>query len=616
MGRGLWVLLACLPWRAFASGPLAFAFPKYQTVSPGSHLAIAGDFNGDGIADILAFSNDSVTLLLGSVDGSYTPRPLSIHLPGQPAAPLFVADVNRDGKLDVFCATLSSGNLDGVLLLGNGDGTFQQPISVGDVLAIGDFNGDGRLDLLVPIPSIPPNYPHGLMLRLGNGDGTFRAPMVAISDMDGIAGKVVVGDFNGDGKLDIVRRYNRSSGSVYLWLGNGEGTFQIGILVGTVGGPGDIASADLNRDGNLDLVTSAPPIGGLGDIRVLLGNGDGKFRLASVLSLPGEAATCHDTPCPPFGGTLALADFDGDGIEDIAYGPSIYLGNANGGFEDPASFGFGAPDVVSDLNGDGRPDFASFLPDGRLAVLLNSSAPTSAPAVIAVAGGDVIAPGSIASAYGADLATGTFTAEGPNLPTGLGNVRVHLVDRQGVDRLAGLFFVSPAQINFLVPADVPIPGYVIVNVENPGSSRIPGARSAIMAALAPELLTLDGTANGFAAATAIRIAQDGTQTALPVVDCRPNIGCAPVPIDLSVGGSVYLSLYGSGFSIAKQALCNGMAVSYVGPQLEIPGLDQINLLLPPKTPSGNFLISCTLDAVAPPAYGDTVYSNRVKILIK
>jgi hypothetical protein len=137
---------------------------------------------------------------------------------------------------------------------------------------------------------------------------------------------------------------------------------------------------------------------------------------------------------------------------------------------------------------------------------------------------DVIALGSIAPAYGADLSTGTLTAEGPNLPTRLGNVRVHLVDRQGVDRLAELFFVSPAQINFLVPADVPIPGYVIVNVENPGSSRIPGARSAIIAALAPELLTLDGTANGFAAATAIRIAQDGTQAALPVVDCRPNIG--------------------------------------------------------------------------------------------
>jgi uncharacterized protein (TIGR03437 family) len=272
--------------------------------------------------------------------------------------------------------------------------------------------------------------------------------------------------------------------------------------------------------------------------------------------------------------------------------------------------------VVSDLNGDGRPDFASFLPDGRLAVLLNSSAPTSAPAVVAVAGGDVIAPGSIASAYGVGLAAGTFTATGPNLPTSLGNVRVHIVDRQDVDRLAGLFFVSPAQINFLVPAEVPAPGYVIVNVENPGSSRIPGARSAIIAALAPELFTLDGTANGFAAASAVRVAEDGTQTAVPAVDCRPNAGCAPVPIDLSVGGSVYLSLYGSGFSIAKQASCNGIAVSYVGPQLQIPGLDQINFLLPPKTPSGNLLISCALSAVAPPAFGDTVYSNRVTILIK
>jgi hypothetical protein len=210
---------------------------RLPQVSPGIHLAIPGDFNGDGIADILAFRYDSMIMLLGSVDGTYTPRTLSIPLPGQPAAPLFVTDVNRDGKLDVICATLSSGNADGVLLLGNGDGTFQQPISVGDVLAIGDFNGDGRLDLLVPIPSTPPTYPHGLMLRLGNGDGTFRAPTIATTDMDGSPGKVVVGDFNGAGKLDIVRRYDRSNGRVYLWLGNGDGTFQTGLLVGTSAAP-------------------------------------------------------------------------------------------------------------------------------------------------------------------------------------------------------------------------------------------------------------------------------------------------------------------------------------------------------------------------------------------
>lgn len=616
MGRGLWILLALVPWSAFASEPLAFGFPRYQTVPPGIYLAIPGDFNGDGLTDILAFSDRSVIMLLGDAGGTYTPSILPIYLPGKPAAPLFVADVNRDGKLDVICATLSSGNVDGVLLLGKGDGTFQQPISVGEVLAIGDFDGDGILDLLVPIPSTPPTYPHGLMLRLGNGDGTFAASTVVTTDMDGIPGKVVVGDFNGDGKLDIARRYDRSSGRVYLWLGNGNGTFQPGRLVGTLGGPGDMVAADLNRDGNLDLVTSAPPIGGFGGIHVLLGNGDGTFRPPSRLSLPGEAATCGDTPCPPFRGALAIADFDGDGAPDIAYGPSIYLNNKNGGFEEPVAFGFGSPDVISDLNRDGRPDFASFLSDGRLAILLNSTSPTSAPAVVSAAGGDVIAPGSIASAYGVDLGPGTFVAPGPNLPTSLGNVRLHIVDRQGVDHLAGLFFVSPAQINFLVPADISAPGYVIVNVENPGSSRLPGARSVIIAALAPELFTLDGITNGFAAASAIRLAQDGTQTAVPVVDCHPQAGCTPIPIDLSIAGSVYLSLYGTGFSMAKKALCNGLAASYVGPQLQIPGLDQINLMLPPKTPSGNLQISCALDPVAAPAFGDAVYSNRVTILIK
>ena len=129
-------------------------------------------------------------------------------------------------------------------------------------MAAADFNGDGRLDLVVTSGSYSNQR---LMIRLGNGDGTFGDPLF-IGTGGYNVGAPAIGDFNGDGKLDLAVADGRS---VYVLLGNGDGTFQTGVAYGTSYGGFSAAAADVNGDGKLDIITNG--------VSVFLGNGDGTF---------------------------------------------------------------------------------------------------------------------------------------------------------------------------------------------------------------------------------------------------------------------------------------------------------------------------------------------------
>jgi uncharacterized protein (TIGR03437 family) len=159
------------------------------------------------------------------------------------------ADFNGDGHADLVL----NGTKAAVVLLGNGDGTFQAPLSspVGSnpsSLAVGDFNGDGRADL-----AVGNNGDNTVVVLLGNGDGTFQSP-VTYSAPKGLQ-SVAVGDFNGDGLLDLVVA-DSASNNVSVLLGSGDGAFQPAVTYGPVSTPLFVAVADFNNDGRSDLAVS------------------------------------------------------------------------------------------------------------------------------------------------------------------------------------------------------------------------------------------------------------------------------------------------------------------------------------------------------------------------
>ena len=343
----------------------ARAAAQFETRSSvvGSSLAFSaavGDFNRDGRLDF-AIAGEGLQVFIGNGDGAF--QPPASYLIGTGAFYVTAADLNHDGNLD-----LAVTDLNGLfVLLGNGDGTFQAPTSVATPCGAyrvntGDFNGDHKLDLLVTYND--GNCPYASIF-LGNGDGTFQEPPINTTPSYSPAA-TGIGDFNGDGKLDLaVAEQFGSISQVEILLGDGNGTFSSGATYPVGSEPLSVVVADFRGDGKLDLAVSSLSGGTI----VLLGNGDGTFR-------PGEGFITLDADW------IISADFNGDGKPDLAVasqsspaGVNVILGNGDGTFQSPTFYPAGENDryvASGDFNGDRKIDL--LVPDysGNAYLLLNT----------------------------------------------------------------------------------------------------------------------------------------------------------------------------------------------------------------------------------------------------
>ena len=278
-----------------------------------------GDFNGDHRLDLAVANgggNSTVDILLGNGDGTFQ-SPVSYNTDAD-ADHVACADFNGDGRTDLLIS--SSTGVIGVLT-GNGDGSFQAAILTSTAgttpfVALGDFNGDGHMDVVTGTGGASGESDFGnLIVLLGNGNGTFQTQVS--SRLRFWPQFIVAADLNGDGKMDLAAtvRENIFGGDIRVFLGNGDGTFGDPAQV-----RGEFASlvaiADLNNDAHPDLfgLEYFDPQSNPMEIQWMLGKGEGTFQDA-VFNPCALSSGCIQLSTRP--SWLAVADLNGDGLPDL-----------------------------------------------------------------------------------------------------------------------------------------------------------------------------------------------------------------------------------------------------------------------------------------------------------
>ena len=294
--------------RGTFTGPTNFAAGDHP------RSVVLGDFTGDGRLDAaVAISDFHVAVLFGDGAGNFGPPALFSVGPGRPGSTNHSAvaggDLNRDGHLDLACAGQGTSAVS--VLLGDGTGQLAAPrlipqFNAPKSIALADFDGDGHLDIAIT------NNGPGLTVLRGDVVGNFTfAAAISITH----AGAVAAGDFNRDGHPDIAAIGSRGLASgpatIAVALGDGKGRFAPPAFYpfgardysGTTPEPTQLAIADLDGDGHLDIAVPNPAGN---EVAVLPGNGEGTF---------GEAETYATDGLGPVG--VAHGDFTGSGESDL-----------------------------------------------------------------------------------------------------------------------------------------------------------------------------------------------------------------------------------------------------------------------------------------------------------
>jgi hypothetical protein len=337
--------------------------------APTSPIAVDGapadvvfsDVNQDGHVDlVVAIDEPSVIVLLGRGDGTFQGASGKHLILPAPPSEMASGDLNDDGHPDL--AITSHDSYDVMLALGNGEGGFslsshspiimkqgEHPHTHG--LGIGDLNGDGSLDLVTAN-----NEDNDISVALNNGQGEFVPASTSPFAVEPEPYPLTLGDVNNDGFLDIIASSTqRTSRSMTILLGDGQGDFESVLVSVRTAQPWFPAIGDVNGDGNPDFVTTHWE---RDELTVMLGDGSGHFEEMS--SSPFNLGyNAWET---------AVADINADGRADIltasGNGIGIMLGNGNGqlvlapGSPVPTEGGSWRF-ALGDVNGDGKLDIAT-----------------------------------------------------------------------------------------------------------------------------------------------------------------------------------------------------------------------------------------------------------------
>jgi gliding motility-associated-like protein len=345
----IFLVMASMPSLTFSQVTFAKAITLEAPDVP--YEMARGDFNGDGNPDIVTSNftddvNQQVTILLSNNSGAFTGSDFKHFGATTEVTDIATGDFNKDGDLDLVVCSPSNSNFS--LLLGDGTGGFAVPVNftAGTQprgISTGDVNKDGNVDVLVSHLGTPDD----VYVFLGNGSGSFAAPLI-IAVSTASAYDISVGEFNGDTNPDFA--LSTGNNSVQIWQGNGQASpsFALNETITGVSNASSVDAVDVDGDGDTDVMIRPG---------YALNDGTGQFGAAVTLPETGEEYT--------------LGDINGDGHPDIAavdFSTSIhpnvlvFLGDGAGAFERVAKF-----EVTSQVRGLGIVD-ANL--DGRLDIVV------------------------------------------------------------------------------------------------------------------------------------------------------------------------------------------------------------------------------------------------------